>query len=272
VTLEATAGALLVVLLLLLSATVSSCHRHEIRRPGATDLYSEMLAQLELRNYAQARSRIAALIEDDPRSPLRYELRVLLAGCHENLGDYETAAAVYRQVLEDGPPAGEEARIVRYLALTELRLEDFEAAASRYRRALDLEKDPDERPEIAYRLGVALQRAGDFDQADRVFAELASENATETGEWRRLARRRRALPRCFTVQVGAYGERRHAEDQCADLERRGFPAWVEDGAGSGAPHLVYVGCHAERADARRLRERLLTSGALPAGAAPQLQP
>jgi cell division septation protein DedD len=61
----------------------------------------------------------------------------------------------------------------------------------------------------------------------------------------------------FTIQVGAFKERKAAESMAARLKARGFPAYVVSPA--GAPNGLFnvrVGSYPARADAERVQVRL----------------
>jgi DedD protein len=66
-----------------------------------------------------------------------------------------------------------------------------------------------------------------------------------------------ATPGTFTVQVGAFRERKVADSVAARLKSKGFPAYVISPEGAaGVLFNVRVGAYPARPDAERAQERL----------------
>jgi len=127
---------------------------------------------------------------------------------------------------------------------------DMALAQEMYGQSLaHLKRDATPADHANYRLGAVLQRQGRWSEADVHFNRLL-ELFPRTELTRRAARRVHCT--AWTVQAGAYGDKKQADRSAARLTRRGRPAAVAAMLEAGRPiFVVQVGRHSRYEEAVR---------------------
>jgi tetratricopeptide (TPR) repeat protein len=111
---------------------------------------------------------------------------------------------------------------------------------------------------VLYRLSVSLQRLGRWDEADRRLAQLINDHSDSPMA---AAARRRFQATFFTVQVGAYGEKRNARAMADKLRGAGWPVSTSIVARGGKTlHTVCVGRYRTHGEASAAASRLKVQG------------
>ena len=125
-----------------------------------------------------------------------------------------------------------------------------DAAVEHYRQALDGLEDRPPKDVVLYRLGTELQRQGQWAQARRHFAEII--DRYQHSKVNKAARLRFSWTyKFFTIQAGAFKDRRRAQQQVKKLRRVGLAAEQRLDARSGRPlYVVQVGQYDTFAKAR----------------------
>jgi tetratricopeptide (TPR) repeat protein len=118
---------------------------------------------------------------------------------------------------------------------------EMASALGHYRQALAGLEDEPPKDIVLYRLALGLQRQGQWSQARRYFAEVI--DGYPESKVRRAARFRFSWTRkFFTIQAGAFSERKHAQKQADRLQKAGLPARQRADTRSGRPlYVVHVG-------------------------------
>lgn len=237
------------------------------------------------------------------KGPLNKEGRRLFWVAHKNLeqGRYQEANRDFTQVIARNPNSWALSEVFYFRGLTRLRMghrseakADFRQGASRYGRQLtqvysavalaNLEYEEGNDPlavhlykqmlkgdlgqtpvdAVLFRLGVSLQRLGLWREADDTFAHLIDKYGDSD---LRPAARRRFQASFFTVQVGAFVDRRNARSLAAKLRARKWPVTVGVAAGRTARmgkdktyHTVSVGRYRTYLDARAVARKLKAKG------------
>ena len=146
------------------------------------------------------------------------------------------------------------------LGYLERSQEQFAGAAMRFRDAAIAATDLETRAEALLEAGLSLQKAGAFREARIPLEECIALDATAPVH---AAEARVALeqPPHFTVQVGVFRERSHADELVGRLARERFAAVVEEISVEGLiHHRVTSGEFSRRPEAQAHADRLERAG------------
>ncbi len=231
------------------------------------------------------------------KGPLNKEGQRLFTAGYESLkqGRYPDADRIFTQVIVRNPNSWALSEVFYFRGLTRLRMgqrgeakADFQQGASRYGRELTqiysavalanlvyeegndrqavhlyqqvLQCDLGEVPvdAVLFRLGVGLQRLGRWREADDTFAHLINKYGKSQ---LRTAAQRRFQASFFTVQMGAFVDRRNARSLAGKLRAEKWPVVVGLVAGADKTlHTVSVGRYRTYLDARAVARKLKAKG------------
>lgn len=223
------------------------------------------------------------------RGPLDKQSEEMFLAGHRSFvdGDYRSADQKFSEVISRNPTSWALSEVHYFRGLARLRLgrrteakEDFRRGASLYGReltqvysaaalanleheegndtvAVHLYRQVLEHPvhglpvdAVMYRLAVSLQRLGQWTEADELLAKLITEHPASS--WA-AAGRGRFQAAGFTIQVGAFADRRNAEAMADKVRAEGLPVAMGVAAVGGKTlHTVRVGkfkTYREAADA-----------------------
>ena len=208
--------------------------------------------------FADAERQFTQVISRNPGNASLSEVYYFRGLSRLKLGRREQAKSDFRQ---GATSYGRElTQIYSAVALANLEFEEShdKAAADLYKQALDHPVKDLPLDAILFRLGVSSQRLGRWQQADDAFARLVSKYPESP-----LApeARRRFQASYFTVQAGAFAERKNAEALVDRLKQKGFPASPTVVASQGKTlHLVNVGRYRTYREAESVAAQLKGQG------------
>lgn len=140
-----------------------------------------------------------------------------------------------------------------HVALGTLHFEDeqWARAAEHYGAAQRLMPPAAPKDAVLFRLGLCCERTGRWRQALEYYGKIAGMFAG--GNYAEAARRRLLLRADhFAAQCGAFRLADNAEALCANLRKRGLPAYVrQEPRGRSRLYIVLVGRYQSYAEARR---------------------
>jgi len=245
------------VLLLCALAAAAGCAKGALNKEGQR-LFTVGYDSLQQGRYPDADRNFTRVIAGNPNSWALSEVfyfrgltRLRMGRRTEAKTDFLQGASHYGRKLT---------QVYSVVALANLEYEEGHdtMAVNLYKRALarDLGEVPVDA--VLFRLAVGLQRLGHWREADDTFAHLID----KYGESElRTAAQRRFQASFFTVQVGAFADRRNARSLAGKLRAEKWPVVVGLVAGKDKTlHTVSVGQYRTYLDARAVAEKLKAKG------------
>jgi len=186
--------------------------------------------------HRSAVEKLDAFLEEHSRSDRADEACYYRGLARYGLGDLSGAAADFEAAIDraDNPEVAIGARVARGDVAYERS--NLDLAAEMYRAALeDIERGQKPEDHARYRLGCVLQRQGKWLEADVEFDRVIY-LFPDTDLAERAADRVRG--RAWTVQAGAYTDRKLADRAARELRSAGLPAQTRSELKAGRPLFV----------------------------------
>ncbi len=229
------------------------------RYPGSLDdppvLFSNAQAAILRDDWEDAAVLLGRFLREQPGSPYALQARYLLGTYYLRECDLEGARSEFTFVAEHAGASrlGRHARI--RLGDTACAAGEYDLAASVYQELLSDARKWGDEAELLFKLGIVRQRQGRWGEADSLFEQVR--NRFPRSVFARRAAEQLAVPRYFSLQVGAFRDRRNAEEKKAALERKGHRAEVCRLNRHGRPFwCVRIGSFQTREQAIRFKSRM----------------
>ncbi len=216
------------VLLLVISACLvtvpsSGCRSASYAGPSS-DLLESATAAYLAGDYDSAVREYTDFLGSQPRSAEASQAYLGRGNAYYGLGRWRLAQADFENARSITRDRAVRARATLGLAHALFAQESYEEAQGVYMEVLRVHRGHVPQDEASYRLGISLARRAQWQDASDYLREVVSR--WPQGEFARLARAK--LP-CvaqgrFTVQVGAFTDRRLAERRLEELRAGGFEA------------------------------------------------
>jgi len=188
---------------------------------NAETLYFLGLVYTKIGNYAQAREYLITLINTYPKSKNHEQGMVKMADTYFLEGDLSRAKSLYESIEKKSSAS-------RYLSLVYLRLSQIAGKEGRW-------------------------------EDKKRYANLLAEKYPSSAELE-LANTYNEQEDFFTIQVGAFSDRRNAVNLKNDLDNKYDVYIIEDKSGSYVLYKVRVGKFKDRKEAERMWGRLVKQG------------
>lgn len=146
---------------------------------AAEALYHLALCDIKRGGYAEAIARLERLLGESPGSPIRDQAYFRLASAHYAAGSRNLAAANYALAAEATADAARGYSALANLARIHQELEEWDRAAAVWQRIVESYPGRDDIVELFFNLGFCYGQAGMFDMAREVYARIPSIAATE---------------------------------------------------------------------------------------------
>jgi len=223
--------------------------------PEAEQVLADGRQALQRGADAEAIERMDRFLADYPAAPAAptAEAHLIRGTAHRRAGDVAAARNDLNAAV--GPDAPPQVRGRALALLGDLAYDDGEMALAEnlYREALgllDTSRPPADRARL--RLGVVLQRQGRWEDADAQFNRLIYDFADTPAA---AAAGRRVHCTAWTVQAGAFRDRRRAEELAAALTQAGLDARISPAQREDVLyHRVQIGRQATYEQAERVRQ------------------
>ena len=245
------------VLLLCALATAAGCAKGPLNKEGQR-LFTAGYEGLQQGRYPDADRNFTQVIAGNPNSWALSEVFYFRGLTRLRMGRRGDAKADF---LQGASRYGRElTQIYSVVALANLEYEEGHdtVAVNLYKRALarDLGEVPVDA--VLFRLAVGLQRLGHWREADDTFARLINKYGESELH---AAARQRFQASFFTVQVGAFVDRRNAQSLADKLRAEKWPVAVGLAVATDKTlHIVSVGQYRTYLDARAVAEKLKAKG------------
>ncbi|MFP3936770.1 MAG: tetratricopeptide repeat protein [Phycisphaerae bacterium] len=204
--------------------------------PQARELLNSGIDAYEAGEHDSARSRMDEFLSQYPRVRGVAEAYYLRGMAYYRQERPDDARRDLRKAVDDADDKHLRGRALVALGNIAYENDEIAAAENYYRDALDdLDGDRPPRDQALYRLGCVLQRQGRWREADTQFNRLIY--VFEDSSFASSAERR-VHARAWTIQAGAFDERKHADSLAGKLRDDGLDARVIPLLADRAPRFV----------------------------------
>lgn len=193
------------------------------RQAARPETYLEAQAAIARGDWDDAYVRLAKFLRDAPESAWALNARYLIGVYYLATKDLDSAQEEFHIVARRAEPRLARQAQIR-LADTMRARRDFSEAAELYSSLLATSRRHDDEPELLLKLGLVRQRQGKWNDAEAILGRVVS--AYPESPFALRALEQRALPRYFSLQVGAFGEKTNAEQMRRDLASRGHDSSI----------------------------------------------
>ena len=225
------------------------------RRLDRPELLARAQAAIARDDWDDAAVLVSRFLRENPNDPWALQARYLLGTYYLNERELDAAEREFTFVAAHAPAS----RLARQ---AHLRLGDVAVAAQQYSKAADTytrllqdAKRHGDAAELSFKLGLVRQREGRWPEADAIFGRIREQYRDSVFAMR--AAEQLAIPHHFSLQVGAYRDKRNAEHKQQDLTEKGHAASVHELQRQGrALFCVRVGTFSSRQKALDFRARM----------------